>query len=87
MQKIITATGREFIVEWCGQSTIDFTLRFAIKNNNMAEVVNVFMNPAETSTIIHEMDEMGTRTIYTGFTTFRGVDAKPDGTIVVSLMQ
>lgn len=86
MQKIITATGREFAIEWCGQSTIDFALRFAIKNSNMAEIISVFIDPSETITLTHQIDDMGNKVVYNGFTTFKGVDLKPDGTIVVSLM-
>ena len=87
MQKIITATGKEFQIEWCGQSTIDFALRFDIKEEEMTTIINTFMDATETSTLIHQVDEMGNRIEYNGFTTFRGVDLKPDGTVVVSLMQ
>ena len=87
MQKIITATGKEFQIEWCGQSTIDFALRFDINGEEMTTIINTFMDATETSTLIHQVDEMGNRIEYNGFTTFRGVDLKPDGTVVVSLMQ
>ena len=87
MQKIITATGKEFQIEWCGQSTIDFALRFDIKGEEMTTIINTSMDATETSTLIHQVDEMGNRIEYNGFTTFRGVDLKPDGTVVVSLMQ
>lgn len=87
MQKIITATGKEFQIEWCGQSTIDFALRFDVKGEDMTTIINTFIDPSETSKLIHQMDDMGSHIEYDGFTTFRGVDLKPDGTIVVSLMQ
>ena len=53
----------------------------------MTTIINTFMDATETSTLIHQVDEMGNRIEYNGFTTFRGVDLKPDGTVVVSLMQ
>ena len=87
MQKIITATGKEFQIEWCGQSTIDFALRFDIKGEAMSTIITTFMDQNETIKLIHQVDEMGNRIEYNGFTTFRGVDLKPDGTVVVSLMQ
>lgn len=87
MQKIITATGKEFQIEWCGQSTIDFALRFDIKGEEMSTIITTFMDQNETIKLIHQVDEMGNRIEYNGFTTFRGVDLKPDGTVVVSLMQ
>lgn len=85
MQKIITATEKEITVEWCGPSTIDFALRFSVKNGNMTELLQIFTNPEETATLTHVFDEH--ETVYTGYTKFRGVDLKPDGAIVVALME
>ena len=86
MQKIITATEKEISVEWCGLSTIDFALRFEVANDmTLLEVLNIFMDPAETEVLIHSFDEH--RTEYTGFTKFKGVDLKPSGSIVVALME
>ena len=87
MQTIITATIKTFEVEWCGQSTIDFALRFAVKNEEMTTIINTFIDPNETRTIIHKVDDMGNQIEYDGFTTFRGVDLKADGSVVVSLMK
>lgn len=86
MQKIITATGKEYNIEWCGQSTIDFTLRFAVVGTPMPDVISTFIEPSETEKLTHEIDNMGNHAEYIGFTTFRGVDLKPDGSIVVSLV-
>lgn len=83
MQKIITATGKEFIVNWCGPSTIDYALRFGIQNGNMMEILQVFTNPEETSTLTHRFDEH--EAVFTGYTIFKGVDLKVDGEIVVAL--
>lgn len=85
MQKIITATGKEFQVSWCGPSTIDFALRFEVVENTMADVLTTFINPEETATLTHVFDEH--ETVFTGYTQFKGVDLKPGGSIVVALME
>lgn len=83
MQKIVTATGREIDVEWCGPSTIDMALRFGVPNGNMAELIQTFTNPEETETLTHYFDEH--ETVFTGYTVFKGIDLKVDGEIVVAL--
>lgn len=86
MQKIITAKDNEIPIRWCGLSTIDFALRFEVKNEmSMAEVITIFMDKEETATLTHVFDEH--ETVYTGYTQFRGVDLKPGGSIVVALME
>lgn len=85
MQKIITATGKEFQVNWCGQSTIDFALRFEVVESTMAEILATFINSEETAELTHVFDEH--ETIFRGYTKFRGVDMKPGGSIVVALME
>lgn len=85
MQKIITETGREFEIVWCGLSTIDLVLRFEVKGEIMQDVLATFTNPQETATIKHVFDEL--ETVYTGYTIFTGVDMKPNGHIIVSLME
>lgn len=87
MQKIITATGKEFDIVWCGRSTIDFALRFAIQGTNMATVLSTFTNPEETSLLIHLIDTMNNKAEYRGFTTFKGVDLHPDNSIIVALIE
>lgn len=85
MQKIITATGREFNIVWCGLSTIDLVLRFEVKGETMQDILATFTNREETGTLKHVFDEL--ETVYTGYTIFTGVDMKPNGHIVVSLME
>jgi len=85
MQKIITATGKEYQVEWCGVSTIDFALRFEVVNSTMDNILSTFMNPVETARLTHIFDE--NTALYTGFTKFKGVDLKPNDAVVVSLME
>lgn len=85
MQKIITATGKEFNVDWCGQATIDFALRFEVVNSTMESILPIFMNPIETAKLAHVFDEKSV--VYTGFTKFKGVDLKPGGSIVVALTE
>ena len=86
MQTIKTATGKEFSVDWCGQSTIDFVLRFAVVGSDMQTVLKTFMDPNETIVITHIIDDMGNKAEYHNFTVFRGVDLKADQSLVVSLM-
>lgn len=85
MQKIITGTGREFIVAWCGLSTIDFVLRFEVKGKTMQDILATFTDKEETGTITHVFDEH--ETIFSGYSKFKGVDLKPGGSIVVALME
>lgn len=85
MQKIITATGREFNIVWCGLSTIDLVLRFEVKGETMQDILATFTNQEEIVTLTHVFDEL--ETVYTGYTVFTGVDMKPNGHIVVSLME
>jgi len=85
MQKIITATGKEFKIDWCGPSTIDFALRFEVVESTMAEILATFINSEETAELTHVFDEH--ETIFRGYTKFRGVDMKPGGSIVVALME
>lgn len=85
MQTITTATQRVFQVSWCGLSTIDYVLRFGVRGESMTDVLQAFMNPDETETILHTFDERTNE--YNGYTVFRGVDLKPNGEIVVSLSQ
>ncbi len=84
MQKIITATGKEFKIDWCGPSTIDFALRFEVVESTMAEILGTFTNPEETRLLTHVFDEHETE--FRGYKTFKGVDLKPGGSIVVALM-
>ena len=85
MQKVITATGKEYKINWCGPSTIDFALRFEVVENTMVEVLTTFTAPEETATLTHVFDEQ--ETVFTGYTKFKGVDMKPDGAIVVALLE
>lgn len=85
MQKIVTATGKEFAVDWCGPSTIDFALRFEVIGANMSEVLATFTNAEETATLTHIFDEK--QTVFKGYTTFKGVDMKLSGSVVVALME
>ena len=84
MQKLITATRREFSVKWCGVSAFDNALRFEVVNNTMTNILSTFMNPAETETLMYMFDE--NETVYTGYTQFKGVD-QMRGSVIVSLME
>lgn len=84
---IITATEKEFNVEWLGLSTIDNVLRFAVKDSDMATVLSVFTDPEETASLVYVIDNMNNKTEYYSFTTFKGVDLLPGNSIVVSLIK
>lgn len=83
MQELVTATGKEITINWCGASTIDFALRFGVPDGNMAELLRIFTNPEETVTLTHHFDEH--EAVFTGYTIFKGIDLKIDGEIVVAL--
>lgn len=83
MQKLITNTGKEIEINWCGPSTIDFALRFGVPNGNMTQLLLIFTDPQETATLTHCFDEH--ETVFTGYTVFKGIDLKVDGEIVVAL--
>jgi hypothetical protein len=85
MQKLITATGLEFTISWCGPSTIDYALRFEIVNSSMREALDTFTDPTETATLTHVFDEH--ETVFNGYTTFRGVDMRQNGNIIVALTE
>lgn len=85
MQGIITATGKAFDIEWCGPSTIDGALRFAVVESNMSSVLATFTDSAETRVLTHVFDDH--RTTFRNYTTFKGVDLRPDNTIIVALME
>ena len=85
MQKLITATGLEFRIDWCGPSTIDYALRFEVVGSTMTEVLATFTNPEETETLTHIFDEH--ETVFSGYTTFKGVDMRQNGNIIVALME
>lgn len=84
---IITATEKEFNIEWLGLSTIDNVLRFAVKDSDMATVLSVFTDPEETASLVYVIDNMNNKTEYYSFTTFKGVDLLPGNSIVVSLIK
>lgn len=83
MQKIVTNTGKELVINWCGPSTIDLALRFGVPNGNMTELLQTFTDPEETAVLTHHFDEH--ETVFTGYTIFKGIDLKVDGEIVVAL--
>lgn len=83
MQKIKTATNKEYNILWCGVSSIDGVLRFEVKDLNMLETLAVFTNPEETIELTHIFDNQPR--VYHGYTTFKGVDLTNTG-IIVSLI-
>lgn len=82
MQKLITATKKEFSVKWCAVSTFDNALRFEVVNSPIANILSVVMNPEETETLICVFDE--DETVFTGYTQFKGVE-QMRGSVIVSL--
>ena len=82
MQKLTTATGKEFRVLWC--SVVD-VLRFAVIDSDIMTLLGVFMNPEETATLTNQFDERVR--VYEGYTKFKGVELDSNGSIIVALMQ
>lgn len=84
MQKLITATKKEFTVKWCGVSTFDNALRFEVVNSTMANILPVVMNPEETETLTYMFDE--DKMVFIGYTQFKGIE-QLRGSVIVSLME
>lgn len=86
MQKIVTKTGKEIEVLWCGIATItDHALRFETVPGEMTmvEAFGTFTNPNETETLVHNFDEHST--IFTGYTVLKSIDSYSDGSILIAL--
>lgn len=81
--KIITSSGKEWQIKWCGVSAFDNVLRFEIVNSTMQDVLLTFTDESETETLRYYFD--AEETVYTGYSVFKGVDLRHDGGIVVSL--
>lgn len=82
-----TATGKEYPIAWIGVSELDGSLRFEVTGEqNMFELVTVFIRPEETQTLTRIFDEDEKE--FSGFTVFKGVDKKfGDGGIVIALVK
>lgn len=82
-----TATGKEYPIAWIGVSELDGSLRFEVTGEqNMFELVTVFIRPEETETLTRVFDEDEKE--FSGFTVFKGVDKKfGDGGIVIALVK
>lgn len=82
-----TATGKEYPIAWIGVSELDGSLRFEVTGDqNMFELVTVFIRPEETKTLTRVFDEDEKE--FSGFTVFKGVDKKfGDGGIVIALVK
>ena len=83
MIKLTTANRQEFEIEWIGVANIDGVLRFSVVNSNVSDLVRVFTVPENCETITRSFDE--NEQVFSGYTTFRGVQINYDGSIVVSL--
>lgn len=85
MQSIVTAKNKKFDVKWCGLSTIDLALRFEVIDSTMQDVLTTFTDAKETIAVTHVFDER--KTVYRNYTVFKGVDMKPNGSLVVALVE
>lgn len=84
MQTLTTASGLSFTILWCGISTIDLALRFAVQGMELSELFGIITNPNEIATLTHRFDE--NETIYTNYTQFSSINVNPiDGTAIVAL--
>ena len=84
MQTITTANGLTFPVLWCGISTIDLALRFAVKDMALSELFTIITNPDAMKTLTHRFDE--SETVFTNYTLFCSINVNPlDGTTIVAM--
>lgn len=85
--KIVTATGKEYQVVWCGISSLDSALRFELQYKNITAAVNVFSDPNETSEIKYIVDEMSQPQFYEGYTNFVSINKASGNTLIIALKQ
>ena len=83
--KLITNSGKEYLVNWAAVSNIDGALRFEIRNETLESVFLVFTNHSETSKLIVQDEEE--RTTYNDYTRFLTIDALYNGNVTVALSQ
>lgn len=84
MMKIITAQGLEFEVNWAAVSNIDGSLRFSVKNTNLAECYAIFSDREHTKKLTRVFDESSVE--FENFVTLFRVEQMANG-IVVGLRQ
>lgn len=80
-QKIVQTATNEFEVRWCGISSIDNSLRFAVVNKTVATLLSVFDDLDETSKITYSFDDVEIE--YDGYIAFSGIINQNDGSIVI----
>ena len=81
---IRTSGSKQFKVAWASVATFDGILRIEIlKENKLEDVFSTFSNKSETSALSYIVD--GIATVFTGFTSFRGVSIEQNGNVTVSL--
>ena len=83
MIRLRTTNGEMFDIDWIGISSIDGILRFAVKNPDISNIVQVFSVPENCSILTRLFDE--DEHVYEGFIVFRGFLLNFDGTATVSM--
>ena len=83
MIKIVTANNEEFEIKWAGVANIDGVLRFAVVNGDPAELLRVFSQPENCTTLKRVFDE--TEKEFVGYTVFRGVTINYEGDVIVAM--
>lgn len=85
MQMLETATGKLFVIVWCAVSTVNNNLQFEVYAANIMELMAVFGDATETSTLTHKIDNMGAKKVYENYTVLNGIVRATDTTFTVSL--
>ena len=84
-----TNSGKTYEIEWIGVADFDGCLRFELVSAEpfVKDVITVFTDPAETQVITRVYPLCDDERVFEGYTKFKSIDIKPDGNIVVGLMQ
>lgn len=84
-----TNSGKTYEIEWIGVADFDGCLRFELVSAEpfVKDVITVFTNPAETKILARVYPLCDDERVFEGYTKFKSIDIKPDGNIVVGLMQ
>lgn len=84
-----TNSGKTYEIAWIGVADFDGCLRFELVSAEpfVKDVITVFTDPAETKILTRAYPLCDDDRMFEGFTKFKSLDIKPDGNIVVGLMQ
>lgn len=87
VNKIITNTGKEIDVDWCGISMVDdsFKIESIPDTLSLAEAFAIFSDPKETQVLTNLYEDV--EFVYEGYIVLKGINMKSNGQVLVSLKQ